>query len=72
MEEIISQQLKEFSFCPICGTPLENVFLDDENTLLLKTEDGYDEIFLVDDGVFRFQPDEEHPELLHIEWHHQH
>lgn len=72
MEEEITQDLKHFPVCPICGCPLEDIFIDNDYTLLLKTEEGFDEIFLTDNGVFRFHPDEEHPELLHIEWHHQH
>lgn len=72
MCEILSQEFKPFPTCPLCGTELENVFLDDENSLVLKTDEGLEEIFLCDEGVFRFIPDNEHPELLHIEWHHQH
>lgn len=69
MEE---EHFEPFFTCPICGADLENVFKDDSNGLIYKSEEGIDDIFLTDDGVFRFVPDEEHPELLHIDWHHQH
>lgn len=69
MEE---EHFEPFNTCPICGAVLENVFIDNEHNLVYKSEEGIDDIFLTDDGVFRFVPDDEHPELLHIDWHHQH
>lgn len=63
-----------FTNCPICGTELENVFFDPETrSLVMKfDDDNIEEIFLTDEGVFRFIEDDEHPELLHIDWHHKH
>ena len=70
MEE--QPNFEPFDVCPICGFPLENIFRDPEGSLVTKNEDGIDEVFLCDDGLFRFIPDDEHAELLHIDWHHQH
>lgn len=70
MEE--QPQFTVFSECPLCGIHLDNVYRDQEGGLVTKTEEGLDEVFLCDEGVFRFIPDEEHPELLHLDWHHQH
>lgn len=64
--------LTEFFECPICGTAMENVYRDEDGSLVLKHDDGVEDVFLCDDGVFRFIQDEEHPELLHVDWHHQH
>lgn len=72
MEEVLPQELKVFPICPLCECPLEDIFIDSDDTILLKTKDGLEEIFLTDEGIFRFIQDEEHPELLHIDWHHKH
>lgn len=69
MEE---ENLTEFFECPICGAIMEDVYRDSEGGLLLKGEDIIEDVFLCDDGVFKFEQDDEHPELLHINWHHQH
>lgn len=69
MEE---EHFEPFNTCPICGASLDDVFIDDNRNLVYKGAEGIDDIFLTDDGVFRFIPDDEHPELLHVDWHHQH
>ena len=63
---------KPLEICPICGEPLENFFIDDDLNVAYIENFEIQPVFIVPEGIFMLQPDEDEPLVDHIVWHHQH
>ena len=65
----ISSVLEE---CPICGEPLENFFIDNDNNIVYIENYEITPCFLTNEGLFQLINSEENPLVDNIEWHHKH